>query len=137
MLFSTLLTNKAPCFHDVRTYWSPESVARVTGQPLTGKAANGIIHLINSGATAMDCTGAAKDEDGSGTVKRWWEMTDADIAACLDATDWVPRRLRILPGRRLLVTLLRRWRKCRLLWWRVNLVERRPALFYRLRRAIR
>lgn len=88
MLFSTLLTNKAPCFHDVRTYWSPESVARVTGQPLTGKAANGIIHLINSGATAMDCTGAAKDEDGSGTVKRWWEMTDADIAACLDATDW-------------------------------------------------
>lgn len=88
MLFSTLLTNKAPCFHDVRTYWSPESVVRVTGRPLTGKAANGIIHLINSGATAMDCTGAAKDEDGSGTVKRWWEMTDADIAACLDATDW-------------------------------------------------
>lgn len=88
MLFSTLLTNKAPCFHDVRTYWSPEAVQRVTGQPLTGKAANGIIHLINSGATAMDCTGAAKDADGNGTVKRWWEMTEADIAACLGATDW-------------------------------------------------
>lgn len=88
MLFSTLLTNKAPCFHDVRTYWSPDAVKRVTGKELTGKAANGIIHLINSGATAMDCTGAAKDAAGNGTVKRWWDMTDADIKACLDATDW-------------------------------------------------
>ena len=88
MLFSTLLTNKAPCFHDVRTYWSPDAVKRVTGKELTGKAANGIIHLINSGATAMDCTGAAKDGAGNGTVKRWWDMTDADIKACLDATDW-------------------------------------------------
>lgn len=88
MLFATLLTNKAPCFHDVRTYWSSESVERVTGKKLTGKAANGIIHLINSGATAMDCTGAAKDENGNGTVKKWWDMQDSDIKACLDATDW-------------------------------------------------
>ncbi len=88
MLFASLLTGKAPCFHDVRTYWSPEAVERVTGKALTGKAANGIIHLINSGATAMDCTGASKDENGKGTVKEWWNMTDSDISACLAATDW-------------------------------------------------
>ena len=88
MMFATLLTGKAPCFHDVRTYWSPDAVKRVTGKELSGKAADGIIHLINSGATAMDCTGAAKDENGCGTVKKWWEMTEEDIKACLDATDW-------------------------------------------------
>ncbi len=88
MLFMTLLTNKAPCFHDVRTYWSPDAVKRVTGKALSGKAENGIIHLINSGATALDGTGAAKDENGNGTMKEWWNMTDADIKACLDATDW-------------------------------------------------
>ncbi len=88
MLFTTLLTGKAPCFHDVRTYWSPDAVKRVTGKNLEGKAANGIIHLINSGATAMDCTGAAKDADGNGTIKEWWNMTDSDIEACVGATDW-------------------------------------------------
>ena len=88
MLFGTLLTNKAPCFHDVRTYWSPEAVERVTGKKPEGKAANGFIHLINSGATAMDCTGAVKDEQGNGIMKNWWDMTDQDIAACLKATDW-------------------------------------------------
>ena len=88
MLFGTLLTGKAPCFHDVRTYWSPDAVKRVTGKDLTGKAENGIIHLINSGATALDCTGAAKDENGNGTIKQWWDMTETDINACLEATDW-------------------------------------------------
>lgn len=88
MLFATLLTGKAPCFHDVRTYWSPDSVKRVTGKKLEGMAKNGIIHLINSGATALDCTGASKDKDGNGTVKEWWNMTEDDIKACLNATDW-------------------------------------------------
>lgn len=88
MLFANLLTGKAPCFHDVRTYWSPDAVRRVTGKDLEGKAANGIIHLINSGATALDCTGASKDENGNGTIKEWWNMTDEDIAACIEATDW-------------------------------------------------
>ncbi|MBQ4574583.1 MAG: L-fucose isomerase [Clostridia bacterium] len=88
MLLGTLLTGKAPCFHDVRTYWSPDAVKRVTGKELTGKASGGIIHLINSGATAMDCTGASKDDAGNGTIKEWWNMTDADITACLEATDW-------------------------------------------------
>ncbi|MCI8520769.1 MAG: L-fucose isomerase [Clostridia bacterium] len=88
MLFGTLLTGKAPAFHDVRTYWGPESVERVTGQKLSGKAERGIIHLINSGATAMDCTCAAKDSDGNGTIKEWWNMSDDDISECLKATDW-------------------------------------------------
>ncbi|MBQ1944112.1 MAG: L-fucose isomerase, partial [Ruminococcus sp.] len=83
-----LLTGKAPCFHDVRTYWSPAAVERVSGKKLEGKAENGIIHLINSGATALDCTGAAKDEQGNGTIKEWWNLTDEDVKACLEATDW-------------------------------------------------
>lgn len=88
MLFGTLLTNKAPIFSDVRTYWGPESVERVTGKKLTGKAANGVLHLINSGASALDGTAAAKDASGKGVMKEFWNMTDEDIKACLDATDW-------------------------------------------------
>ncbi|MCL2812823.1 MAG: L-fucose isomerase [Clostridia bacterium] len=88
MMLGTLITNTAPCFHDVRTYWSPEAVERVTGQKPKGKAAGGFVHLINSGATALDCTGAAKDAQGRGTMKPFWEMSQADVQACLDATDW-------------------------------------------------
>ena len=88
MLMATMLTGKAPCFHDVRTYWSPDAVLRVTGKKLEGKAAEGIIHLINSGATAMDCTGASRNEEGSGVMKEWWNMTEQDIQACLESTDW-------------------------------------------------
>lgn len=88
MLFGTMLTGKAPCFHDVRTYWSNDAVKRVTGKELTGKAEQGIIHLINSGATAMDCTGASTDSEGNHVIKNWWDMTDKDIDACLKATDW-------------------------------------------------
>ena len=62
MLFARLLTGKAPCFHDVRTYWSPDAVKRVTGKTPEGRARDGFIHLINFGATAMDGTGCAKDE---------------------------------------------------------------------------
>ena len=70
------------------TYWSPEACERVTGVKPTGKAANGFIHLINSGATALDGSGACKNANGEGCMKPFWEMTDADIKACLDATDW-------------------------------------------------
>ncbi len=83
MLLLNLLTGKAPLFSDVRTYWSPEAVKRVSGTTLTGKAQNGFMHLINSGATALDATGAS-----DGGMKEWWNMTDKDIKACLDATDW-------------------------------------------------
>lgn len=88
MLLGTLLTNKAPIFSDVRTYWSPEAVERVTGKQLEGKAANGVLHLINSGASALDGSAAAKDENGVGVMKEFWNMADEDVKACLEATDW-------------------------------------------------
>ena len=88
MMLGTLVTGTAPCFHDVRTYWSPEACERVTGKKPEGVAANGFIHLINSGATALDGSGASKNDKGEGCMKPYWEMTDADIKACLDATDW-------------------------------------------------
>lgn len=88
MMLGTLITNTAPCFHDVRTYWSPKAYEKVTGQKPKGMAQNGFIHLINSGATALDCTGASKNEKGEGCMKPFWEMTDEDVKACLDATDW-------------------------------------------------
>ncbi len=90
MLFGHLLTNQAQIFSDVRTYWSPEAVRRVTGHDLPGKAAPGIIHLINSGATTLDGTGASKDSDGRPVMKPFWEMTPADVEACLKATHWMP-----------------------------------------------
>lgn len=83
MLLGTLVTNTAPCFHDVRTYWSPEAYTRVAGEAPSGRAKDGFIHLINSGATALDGSGAA-----DGRMKPFWEMTDADVEACLDTTDW-------------------------------------------------
>ncbi len=88
MLLLSLLTGKAPLFSDVRTYWSPEAVERVTGKAPQGVLANGFMHLINSGATALDATGAAADENGTHGMKCWWDLTDKDIAACLQATDW-------------------------------------------------
>ncbi len=90
MLFGYLLTNTAQIFADVRTYWSPESVERVTGKPLEGKAANGIIHLINSGAASLDGSGRQTDKDGHPAMKPFWEISDEEALACLDATCWVP-----------------------------------------------
>ncbi|MCL2627641.1 MAG: L-fucose isomerase [Oscillospiraceae bacterium] len=83
MLFGKLVSDVAPVFHDVRTYWSGEAAERVSGKKPTGKASGGFIHLINSGAAALDGTGAAQ-----GKMKPFWEMTESDIKACLDATEW-------------------------------------------------
>ena len=88
MMLGTLVSGSAPCFHDVRTYWSPEACERVTGIKPEGKAKDGFIHLINSGATALDGSGAAKNADGEGCMKPFWEITDDDMKACLEATDW-------------------------------------------------
>ena len=88
MMLGTLVTGSAPCFHDVRTYWSPEACERVTGYKPEGKAKDGFIHLINSGATALDGSGAAKNDKGEGCMKPFWEMTEEDMKACLEATDW-------------------------------------------------
>ncbi len=89
MLFGHLLTNAASIFSDVRTYWSPEAVKRVTGKDLTGVAGNGIIHLINSGATCLDGTGQ-QELDGSPAMKPYWDITDDEVKKCLDATQWCP-----------------------------------------------
>ena len=88
MMLGTLVSDTAPCFHDVRTYWSPDACERVTGVRPDGVAKDGFIHLINSGATALDGSGASKDENGNGCMKPFWKMTEDDIKACLDATDW-------------------------------------------------
>ncbi|MBQ2942230.1 MAG: L-fucose isomerase [Clostridia bacterium] len=90
MLFGKLLTNTAQIFADVRTYWSPEAVKKATGYDIEGKAkeAGGFIHLINSGAAALDATGASKDENGNGCIKPWYEMSKSDIDACLSETTW-------------------------------------------------
>lgn len=90
MLFGHLLTNRAQIFSDVRTYWSPEAVRRVTGRELTGRAAGGIIHLINSGATTLDGTGRSTDAEGAPAMKPHWEMTQAEAEECLKATTWYP-----------------------------------------------
>lgn len=99
MLFMHLINSgRASVFADIRTYWSPESVKRVTGEELTDKAANGVIHLLNSGSAALDATGLSKDKNGNNVMKPWWEMTDKDIDACLDATDWCPADLGYFRG---------------------------------------
>ncbi|TLS52320.1 L-fucose isomerase [Paenibacillus antri] len=90
MLFGHLLTDRAQIFADVRTYWSPEAVKRVTGHTLEGTAAGGVIHLINSGPAALDGTGEQKYADGRPTMKPFWDVTDGDVESCLAATKWCP-----------------------------------------------
>ncbi len=90
MLFGHLLTNTGQFFSDVRSYWSPESVKRVTGKELTGRAAGGMIHLINSGSTTLDGTGQMSDAEGNPVMKHPWEITNEDVEACLNATTWYP-----------------------------------------------
>ena len=90
MLFGHLLTNTAQLFSDVRTFWSPEAVKRVTGKELAGAAANGFIHLINSGATTLDATGTQCDDNGNPTMKPFWNITETEVKSCLNATTWWP-----------------------------------------------
>lgn len=87
MLFGHMLTNAAQIFADVRTYWSPEAVKRVTGKELTGAASNGIIHLLNSGPAALDGTGQ-QEKDGTPAMKPFWEISEEEVNKCLDATKW-------------------------------------------------
>jgi L-fucose isomerase len=87
MLFGHLLTNTAQMFSDVRTYWSPDAVKRVTGKTLEGAAANGLIHLINSGASALDFSGR-QNREGNPVVKPFWEISESEASDCLKATSW-------------------------------------------------
>lgn len=88
MLFGSLLTNTAPIFSDIRTFWSPESIKRITNYTLEGKAKNGLIHLLNSGSSALDGNGGSKDSNGQSTMKEFWNMTEEDIRSCLSNTKW-------------------------------------------------
>jgi len=97
MLFGHLLTNTAQVFADVRTYWSPEAIERVTGYKPEGLAVNGLIHLINSGAAALDGTGE-QTKDGKPVMKPFWEITPEEAAKCLDATLWRPASLGYFRG---------------------------------------
>ncbi len=87
MLFGNLLTGTAQVFADVRTYWSPAALKRVAGYEATGRATGGLIHLINSGAAALDGSGR-QQIDGQPAIKPFWQITDAEAQQCLDATTW-------------------------------------------------
>ena len=89
MLLGHLVAQTPAIFADVRTYWSPEAVERVTGEKLEGKAAGGIIHLINSGAATLDGSGRCL-RGGKPAMKPFWEISEKEAQDCLDATVWVP-----------------------------------------------
>jgi L-fucose isomerase len=97
MLFGYLLTNTAQIFADVRTYWSPESVRRVSGHTLDGPATGGILHLINSGAATLDGTGQ-QEIDGQPAMKPFWQISQQEVAKCLRATTWHPSITEYFPG---------------------------------------
>ncbi|MBI9020033.1 MAG: L-fucose isomerase [Verrucomicrobia bacterium] len=97
MLFSYLLTNTAQVFADVRTYWSPEAIKRVTGHTVEGSAAGGLIHLINSGSASLDGSGQ-QSIDGEPAMKPFWDITTREKNACLKATTWHPSVTEYFPG---------------------------------------
>jgi len=97
MLLGSLLTNTAQIFSDVRTYWSPDAVERVTGHKLRGAASAGLIHLINSGSTCLDGTGE-QSLDGRPAIKPFWEITETEVKACLRATNFCPADLGYFRG---------------------------------------
>lgn len=89
MLFGHVLTNTAQIFSDVRTFWSPEAIKRVTGYTPAGMVENGVIHLINSGSTSMDGTGQ-QTADGRPVMKPYWDITPAEVERCLEETRFCP-----------------------------------------------
>lgn len=97
MLLGNLLTHTAQIFADVRTYWSPEAIERVSGWKPEGLLAGGAIHLINSGACALDGTGRQM-KDGEPAIKPYWEITDKEVEGMLEATTWYPASLEYFRG---------------------------------------
>jgi L-fucose isomerase len=97
MLFGHLLTGAAQLFADVRTYWSPDAVKAVTGHPLTGAAAGGMLHLINSGSAGLDWTGQ-QSIDGNPIIKPWWSITPDEAESCLKATKWCASDIGYFPA---------------------------------------
>ncbi len=85
MLFGHMLTGTAQVFSDVRTFWRPDAIKRVTGYTPEGMIENGVIHLINSGSTTMDGTGQ-QTRDGNRVMKPFWEIAPDEVKKCLEAT---------------------------------------------------
>lgn len=98
MLFNHLLTNTSQIFADVRTYWSPEAIERVSGWKPDGLLKDGAIHLINSGSCTLDGTGQQSDKDGNPVMKPFWEITDEEVSKMLEATTWHPASLEYMRG---------------------------------------
>ncbi len=92
MLFGNLLTGTAQLFADVRTYWSPEAIGRVSGMSPEGPLADGFIYLTNSGAAALDGAGG-QEKDGAPAIKPFWEISPDEAGRCLRATEWGPAKL--------------------------------------------
>ena len=88
MLLNHMVSQKPQIFSDVRTYWSPDAVKRATGKSLPSSAPDGVIHLINSGSTCLDGTGAMTNKNGDHIMKPFWDIDEKDVQACLDKTDW-------------------------------------------------
>lgn len=98
MLFNYLLTNRAQMFADVRTYWSPSAIEKMTGWKPEGSLKDGAIHLINSGACTLDGTGQQTDEKGNPVMKPFWEIKEEEVEAMLGATQWGPSSLEYFRG---------------------------------------
>lgn len=98
MLFNHLLTNTSQIFADVRTYWSPESIERVSGWKPDGIMTDGAIHLINSGSCTLDGTGQQSDKDGNPVMKPFWEITNEEVDKMLGATKFHPASLEYMRG---------------------------------------
>lgn len=97
MLLNYLLTNTAQIFADVRTYWSPDAVKRVSGWQPDGAAANGFLHLINSGSATLDGSGR-QTAGGKPVMKPFWEISEQEVAACLEATRFHPSNVDYMRG---------------------------------------
>ncbi|HYW35525.1 MAG TPA: L-fucose isomerase [Balneolaceae bacterium] len=98
MLLGHLLTNSAQIFGDIRTYWSPQAIKRISGYELEGRAAQGIIHFLNSGSAALDGTGRQTTAEGNPIMKPYWDITAEEANACLEATEWCPANLEYFRG---------------------------------------
>ena len=98
MLLGSLLTQRPQFFSDVRTYWSPEAVRRVTGHELTGRAAGGFVDFRNSGASTLNATECEAEADGTPVIKHWWDLTEDDIQADLAATTFHSATQEYFPG---------------------------------------
>ena len=98
MLFNQLLTNRSQIFADVRTYWSPEAIERISGWKPDGILENGAIFLKNSGSCTLDGTGQQTDSEGIPVMKPFWEISDEEVEKMLDATTWYPASLEYMRG---------------------------------------